>query len=65
MEKNGLPDVLDEAKWGIDWLLKMNPSRSVMFNQIADDRDHMGMRMPRQDSFYGRGGPTAGLFYKW
>ncbi len=26
-----------------------------MFNQIADDRDHMGMRIPKQDTFYGRG----------
>ena len=21
---NGIPDILDEAKWGIDWLMKMN-----------------------------------------
>ncbi|HEX2628922.1 MAG TPA: glycoside hydrolase family 9 protein [Chitinophagaceae bacterium] len=53
--KNGAPDVLDEAKWGLDWLLKMNPKRTWMFNQIADDRDHMGMRIPTQDTFYGRG----------
>jgi hypothetical protein len=26
-----------------------------MFNQVGDDRDHQGMRIPRQDSFYGRG----------
>ena len=24
-EQNGIPDVLDEARWGLDWLLKMNP----------------------------------------
>jgi endoglucanase len=53
--KNGAPDVLDEAKWGLDWLLKMNPKTNWMFNQIADDRDHMGMRIPKQDTFYGRG----------
>jgi endoglucanase len=53
--KNGIVDLLDEAKWGIEWLLKMNPRRDLMFNQIADDRDHMGMRIPKQDSFYGRG----------
>jgi endoglucanase len=53
--KNGLADVLDEAKWGLDWLLKMHPRPDWMFNQIADDRDHMGMRIPREDSFYGRG----------
>lgn len=53
--KNGMADVLDEAKWGLDWLLKMHPREDWMFNQIADDRDHMGMRMPKQDTFYGRG----------
>lgn len=53
--KNGQPDVLDEARWGLQWLLKMHPSPGQMYNQIADDRDHMGMRIPGQDSFYGRG----------
>ncbi|HUC82762.1 MAG TPA: glycoside hydrolase family 9 protein [Flavisolibacter sp.] len=53
--KNGTADVLDEAKWGLDWLLKMHPSPDVMFNQIADDRDHISMRMPKLDSQYGRG----------
>jgi len=52
---NGIADVLDEAKWGLDWLLKMHPKEDWMFNQIADDRDHIGMRLPKQDSQYGRG----------
>lgn len=53
--KNGYADVLDEAKWGLDWLLKMHPQPNMMFNQIADDRDHVSMRLPGQDSLYGRG----------
>ncbi|MDB5192912.1 MAG: glycoside hydrolase [Segetibacter sp.] len=53
--KNGMADVLDEAKWGLDWLVKMHPRQDLMFNQLADDRDHMGMRIPKEDSFYGRG----------
>ena len=54
--KNNLPDVLDEAKWGLEWLLKMNPSGTIMFNQLGDDRDHMGMRIPKEDTdFYGKG----------
>jgi endoglucanase len=53
--KNGIADVLDEAKWGLDWLLKMHPKENWMFNQIADDRDHMGMRIPKEDSFYAKG----------
>ncbi|HEY0731709.1 MAG TPA: glycoside hydrolase family 9 protein, partial [Chitinophagaceae bacterium] len=52
---NGRADILDEAKWGLDWLLKMHPREDWMFNQIADDRDHRGMRIPKEDSFYGRG----------
>lgn len=52
---NGIPDILDEAKWGIDWLLKMNPSKDMMFNQIADDRDHRGFRLPNEDTIsYGK-----------
>ena len=37
---NGIPDILDEAKWGLDWLLRMNPEKEVLYHQIADDRDH-------------------------
>jgi peptidoglycan/xylan/chitin deacetylase (PgdA/CDA1 family) len=33
----------------------MHPRPDWMFNQIADDRDHMGMRIPKEDTFYGRG----------
>ncbi len=54
--RNGIADVLDEAKWGLDWLLKMHPRDDWMFNQLGDDRDHMGMRIPKQDTnFYGKG----------
>ncbi len=53
---NGIPDIVDEAKWGLDWLLKMNPENGVMYNQIADDRDHAGYRLPNKDSVnYGKG----------
>lgn len=52
---NGIADVLDEAKWGLDWLLKMHPSAKVMFNQLADDRDHISMRIPKEDHQYGKG----------
>ena len=53
--KNNYPDVLDEAQWGIDWMLKMNPSENIMFNQLGDDRDHISMRIPKLDSQYGKG----------
>lgn len=54
--KDGVADVLDEGRWGLDWLLKMHPRPDWMFNQIADDRDHAGFRLPNLDSVnYGRG----------
>lgn len=53
---NGIPDILDEAKWGLDWLVKMNPEEGVMYNQIADDRDHNGFNLPTLDVVdYGKG----------
>ena len=53
--KNGVKDILDEAKWGLEWLMKMNPAPDQVFNQLADDRDHRSMRIPKEDSFYGKG----------
>jgi hypothetical protein len=52
---NGRADVLDEAYWGLQWLLKMHPKDEWLFNQIADDRDHISMRMPGLDSQYKKG----------
>jgi len=69
---DGIPDVINESRWGLDWLIKMNPSPGVMYNQIADDRDHIGFRFPDEDTaFYGKGrerpvyrctGEVQGLF---
>lgn len=53
--KNGVGDVLDEAAWGLQWLMKMHPHNDQLFNQLGDDRDHMGLRIPKEDSFYGKG----------
>ena len=53
---NGTPDILDEIKWGLEWMLKMNPGPDEMYNQIADDRDHIGFRLPVGDKAdYGLG----------
>lgn len=53
---NGVPDILDEARWGIEWMMKMNPRDGLYFNQIADDRDHRFVGAPQNDSTdYGRG----------
>lgn len=61
---NGIPDILDEAKWGMDWLVKMNPKKDLMFNQLADDRDHRGYRLPNKDTVdYGMGPGVARPVY--
>lgn len=57
---NGVPDILDEIRWGLDWLIKMNPDDKVMFNQIADDRDHSGFRLPQNDKVDYGWGPGTG-----
>lgn len=57
---NGVPDILDEIKWGMDWMLRMNPENKVMFSQIADDRDHSGFRLPQNDKVDYGWGPGTG-----
>ena len=46
---NGIPDIVDEIYWGLQWLDKMNPAPGEMYNQIADDRDHVGMKKPSEE----------------
>ena len=56
---NGIPDVLDEARWGLEWLLKMYPEDDLLLNQLGDDRDHTFWDLPVNDSSdygWGRGG---------
>ena len=46
---NGIPDILDEAKWGLDWIHKLHPTSDQLIHQVADDRDHLGFKMPDDD----------------
>lgn len=55
---NGIPDVLDEALHGLEWLLRMYPGGGEMYNQLADDRDHAFFDLIINDSSeygWGRG----------
>jgi len=47
---NGVPDILDEARHGLNWLVRMFPSDSEMYNQLGDDRDHTYWDLPPTDS---------------
>lgn len=57
---NGIADVLDEARHGLDWLARMFPGDTEMYNQIADDRDHTYFDLMTNDTSdygWGKGGP--------
>ena len=59
---NGVSDLLDEARWGLEWLLKLHPAPDQLYHQVADDRDHWGWRLPadeRADYGWGPGGPRV------
>jgi endoglucanase len=71
---NGVPDVLDEARHGLDWLSRMFPNDTEMYNQLGDDRDHTyfdlivndsadyGWGKGRQRTVYACTGHAQGLF---
>ena len=55
---NHEPDILDEARHGLEWLVAMFPNDTTMYNQVADDRDHTYFDLPFNDSSdygWGRG----------
>ncbi len=50
-DSNNVPDVLEEVKVGLDWLLRCNYENSKLVTQVQDMRDHdVGWRMPEKDS---------------
>ena len=48
--KNGTPDILEEAKIGLDWMLRAYFDKNKLITQVQDLRDHdTGWRMPEED----------------
>ena len=48
---DGVPDLLAEAKIGLDWLLRCNYSKYKLITQVQNLRDHdVGWRMPSADT---------------
>lgn len=68
--QNGAPDILEEARVGIDWLLRANYADGKIINQVQDMRDHeQGFRLPEDDklkydrpAFSGIGKNQIGMF---
>ncbi len=62
--RNGIADVLDEARWGLDWMLKLHPAPGDLYHQVADDRDHKGWRLPQNETVdYGWGAGSYRVVY--
>ncbi len=61
---NGVADVLDEARWGLDWMLRLHPAPDQLYHQVADDRDHKGWRLPQNETVdYGWGAGSYRVVY--
>ena len=61
---NGTPDVLDEARWGLEWMLRLHPAPESLYHQVADDRDHIGWRLPQHETAdYGWGKGSYRVVY--
>jgi len=69
-DKNGAPDILEEAKIGLDWLIRADYRDKKFITQVQDLRDHeVGWRMPENDplafdrpGFTGIGKNLVGLY---
>ena len=61
---DGTADVLDEALWGLQWMLRLHPSKDHLYHQVADDRDHKGFRLPQNETVdYGWGPGSHRVVY--
>jgi endoglucanase len=61
---NGIADVLDEAMWGLAWMLRLHPAPDQLYHQVADDRDHKGFRLPQHETVdYGWGPGSYRVVY--
>ncbi len=56
---NGLADILDEARWGLEWILKLHPGPGELYHQVADDRDHRGFKLPHEENADYGWGPNS------
>lgn len=57
-----LPDVLDEARHGLEYLLGLFPDDTTFVIQVGDGRDHdQGSRLPEEDRLDGKRPVLTGL----
>ncbi len=52
---SGLPDVVEEARHGLEFLMKAHPDRDTFIIQVANTEDHsQGLRLPHEDKLDGK-----------
>ncbi|AFH49737.1 Glycoside hydrolase family 9 protein [Ignavibacterium album JCM 16511] len=52
LDNDSVPDILQEARVGLDFLLRCNFAEDAFISQVQDDRDHKaGWRLPDEDVF--------------
>ncbi len=50
LNKNQVPDILEEAKIGLDWLLRANYKNRKLVTQVQNEKDQkVGWRLPEND----------------
>lgn len=53
--RHALPDVLDEARHGLEFLMKVHPDDDTFIIQVANAEDHsQGLRLPHEDKLDGK-----------
>ncbi|MDP2362466.1 MAG: glycoside hydrolase family 9 protein, partial [Ignavibacteria bacterium] len=70
LDNNAVPDILEEAKVGLDWLLRCNLNNQTLVSQVQNESDHnIGWRLPENDSlqfdrsgFVSLGKNTIGIY---
>lgn len=69
-DKNSIPDILEEAKIGLDWMLRCIYEKNKLITQVQDLRDHEAeWRLPEEDklgfdrpAFVGIGKNLIGIY---
>lgn len=53
--RSNLPDVLDEARHGLEFLMRVHPDRDTFIIQVGNAEDHnQGARLPENDALDGK-----------
>ncbi len=55
LSRSDRPDILDEARQGLEFLMRVHPDRDTFIIQVGDERDHeQPLRLPEHDRLDGQ-----------